>query len=146
MVGDYVPFYFAPRSPMLFRLQKEGIAANDLVYLVSSTTAIVNAGHGVVVSDGNAAHGLTSFHPVDMLDEVVDWPLMSARMWTNTDEDPDRKRRRQAEFLVHSHVPLDLVVTLAVCHQTVRSRVDEMLLRAAISVPTQVTPIWYFDA
>lgn len=120
MVDDYVPFYFAPRSPMLFRLQKEGIAAKDLVYLVSSTTAIIDAGHGVVVSDGNAAHSLTSFHPVEMLDEVVDWLLMDAKMWTNTDEDPDRRRRRQAEFLVHSQVSLNLVSALAVCDEAVQ--------------------------
>lgn len=28
-VGDYVPFYFAPRSPMLFRIQAGGVEGVD---------------------------------------------------------------------------------------------------------------------
>ena len=31
----------------------------------------------------------------------VDFAATEARDWRDTDDDPDRKRRKQAEFLVH---------------------------------------------
>lgn len=59
-VGEYVPFYFAPRSPMLFRIQRggvEGVSSHPsrLLYLVSSTEAVLEAGQACVFTDGNAA-------------------------------------------------------------------------------------------
>ncbi len=66
VVGDYVPFYFAPRAPMLFRLHREhaegyGDGQRALVYVVATTERLVEAGLQCVFSDGNAAHGLTRF-------------------------------------------------------------------------------------
>jgi hypothetical protein len=39
---------------------------------------------------------------------------MEAWYWNDTPDDPDRKRRRQAEFLVHGALPWDSVEFLAV--------------------------------
>jgi hypothetical protein len=45
--------------------------------------------------------GLTDFY--DDLNDLkeVDWNVMTLRIWKDTNDDPDRKRRRQAEFLVY---------------------------------------------
>jgi hypothetical protein len=102
VVGEYVPFYFAPGSPMVFRIQRGGVdgVSSDpgrLVYIVSSTEAVEAAGHPSVFTDGNAAAAFTTFHEGhDLLADVVDWPLMRARYWNNNDEDNDRVRRRCA--------------------------------------------------
>ena len=37
--------------------------------------------------------------------DKIDWDLMQSRYWNDTNDDPDRKRRRQAEFLVHEFFP-----------------------------------------
>lgn len=44
----------------------------------------------------------------------VDWNLMEAKYWHDTNDDPDRKRRRQAEFLVHEFFPWELVSYIGV--------------------------------
>jgi hypothetical protein len=64
-VADYVPFYFAPRSPMLFTLAKGSIPTysdgqDPLVYLVSRTDSTVSAGLSCLFSDGNCARGPAS--------------------------------------------------------------------------------------
>lgn len=149
-VGDYVPFYFAPRSPMLFRIQRGGVedVSSDparLVYLVSSTEAVVEARHASVFTDGNAAAAFTQFDD-DMarLDEVVDWPLMKATMWANTPDDPDRRRRRGAEFLVHEAVPFELVDELCVYDSAARSAVAAAAAEEGWEVQVRVRRGWYF--
>jgi hypothetical protein len=150
VVGNYVPFYFAPRSPMLFRLQKEhtegrGDGQRALIYVVTTTERLVAAGLECVFSDGNAAHHLSTFSAdLSEMGERVDWELMEAMIWANTPEDGDRVRRRQAEFLVHGAVPLALVEELVVIDDSVRSRVQELLDQAGSTLPVVVRPHWYF--
>lgn len=150
VVGDYVPFYFAPRSPMLFRLQKEhtegrGDGQRALIYFATTTERLLEAGLPCVFSDGNAAHHLSTFSAdLSEMGTRVDWELMAAVIWANTAEDGDRMRRRQAEFLVRGAVPLDLIEELVVIDDSVRSRVQEMLDQAGSNLPVVVRPNWYF--
>lgn len=44
----------------------------------------------------------------------VDWPLMQETYWNDTQQDPDRKRRRQAEFLVYKYLPWELITEIVV--------------------------------
>jgi ssDNA thymidine ADP-ribosyltransferase DarT-like protein len=63
-VGDYVPFYFAPRSPMMYRIacdHRDGVpdryqgGDTPLVYLVTTVGAVLEAGLTWVATDGNAS-------------------------------------------------------------------------------------------
>jgi hypothetical protein len=149
-LGEYVPFYFAPRSPMLFRIQHGGVenVSSDparLVYLVSSTEAVVAAGREYVFTDGNAAAAFTEFHDdAEHLGEVVDWPLMKATMWANTPADPDRRRRRGAEFLVHQALPFELVDKCCVYAAAARSAVAAAAADAGWEVEVRIRRNWYF--
>lgn len=149
-VGEYVPFYFAPRSPMLFRIQRggvEGVSSDParLVYVVSSAEAVVEAGHACVFTDGNAAAAFTEFHDdADQLGDVVDWRLMKATQWANTTDDPDRRRRRGAEFLVHEALPFELVHELGVYDAAARSAVFAAAADAGWDVAVRIRANWYF--
>lgn len=149
-VCDYVPFYYAPRSPMLSSIQfgnVPGVSADQrrLVYLVSSTEAAYDAGLACVFTDGNAATAFTDFYDdAGELNEVVDWPLMRARYWFNTADDPDRRRRRMAEFLVHGALPLELVTELAVYDESVASHGVESLREAGSTLSIAIRREWYF--
>ena len=116
-----------------------------LIYVVSSTEAAYEAGLACVFTEGNAATAFTEFHddPAE-LDDVVDWPLMRARYWFNTPEDPDRRRRRMAEFLVHRSLPLRCIAGLAVHDRGVESQVAGLLEAAGTSLPLAIRPAWYF--
>lgn len=150
MVCDYAPFYYAPRSPMLFSIKSGNVPdvspdQRRLVYLVSSTEAAYEAGLACVFTDGNAAKAFTEFHDHGAnLAEVVDWPLMRARYWFNTFEDPDRRRRRMAEFLVQGALPLELVTELAVCDEGVASHVAALLRDAGVTISVAIRRDWYF--
>lgn len=148
-VSDYVPFYFATRSPMLFSIKSGNVpdVSPDqrlLIYFLSSTEALIEAGLTHVHTNGNASAAFTSFFDdVAALGEV-DWELMAERQWANTPDDNDRRRRRGAEFLVHGAVPLRLVSELGVYDTAVKRRVEELLAEAGVDLPVAVRRNWYF--
>lgn len=150
-VADYVPFYFAPRSPMLFTLAKGGVPGytdgqDPLIYLVSSVVSVASVGLACLFSDGNCASTVTRFFAdLALLDSVVDWEVMYARMWANTPADTDRRRRRMAEFLVHGRVPIACVSGIVVRRETMREQVERTLAASRALVPVWVRPWWYFE-
>lgn len=150
MVGDYVPFYFAPRSPMMYVISKgrvDGVSTDlsRLIYLVSTTDAVYEAGVPCVYSDGNAAVLITKFcEDPAMLATHVDLPLMKEMMWTSTPEDPDRMRRRMAEFLVYERLPLALMAGIAVRNRAMRDAVVSLTSHTGKEIKTVVRNDWYF--
>ncbi|QOC93312.1 type II toxin-antitoxin system toxin DNA ADP-ribosyl transferase DarT [Micromonospora craniellae] len=154
-VADYVPFYFAPRSPMMYRIacdHRDGKLGcypggdDPLVYLVSSAEQVHAARLSWVASDGNCAVGLTTFTTVlGELATLVDWPLMRARFWRDGDEDMDRMRRRAAEFLVHREFPLSLLAGYVVRTMDRQEQVRQVFRDAGMIEPyVDVRPDWYY--
>jgi ssDNA thymidine ADP-ribosyltransferase, DarT len=76
--ADYVPFYFAARSPMLYVIARGRVpeyqdGQSPLVYLVTDIETIVRMRLPNVFSDGNCASAFTEyFDSLDRLD-MVDW-------------------------------------------------------------------------
>lgn len=69
---------------------------------------------------------------------------MEFRLWFDTEDDPDRKRRRQAEFLVHKHVPLDSFLEFAVKDNKMKQTVAEIIHKYNCAKPIGVRSHWYF--
>lgn len=153
-VGDYVPLYYAPRSPMMFRIACDHRDSKPncypggdrpLVYLVTTVGSAVDGVSGWVGTDGNAATATTEFTAdLQALDEMVDWPLMTAERWNNTAEDMDRQRRRQAEFLVHQTLTTSLVQWIGVHDDYHRSRAQAVLAGHPMAARIIVRPAWYY--
>ena len=145
ILHDYVPFYFATRSPMMYVISKGGVEGYDnntipLIYLVSSIERVQKLSLNFAFSDGQPTMLLTQFYN-DVTDlNKVDWEVMEARMWRETEEDPDpdKSRRRQAEFLVHRKFPWDAVGFLVVKNQNVKERLDRHLSE---KWPERVKPV-----
>lgn len=146
---DYVPFYFAPRSPMLYAIKMgnvEGCTARqtDIVHLVSNTESVDEPGLEFVFTDGHAIMTLSDFYDdLDDLDEI-DWEIMEAKYWRDTLEDPDRKRRRQAEFLVFGRFHWNLIQEIGVINRRVQSEIDRILAGTGHRPPVSVRPNWYY--
>ncbi len=77
---------------------------------------------------------------------LVDWELMRARIWHNTDTDPQRRERRMAELLVHQRLPWEAIQFIGTRNaadlQTVRSTLGTL---AVNHLPqSDVRGDWYF--
>jgi len=149
MLADYVPFYFAPRSPMLYTINRGNVEGyqegqRPIVHLVSSAEAVRAAGLSFAFTDGHADMDISHFFN-DLQDlERVDWNVMSSKYWSDTLGDGDRKRRRQAEFLVYQFFPITRIETIGVINQNMADRVTQFIETLGLELSVQAQPTWYY--
>lgn len=150
VVADYVPFYFAPRSPMMFTLSRGNVSTyqagfDRVVYLVSTLEDLTSCDSHWIVTDRNAAQSLASYAEAnDDLDGFIDWPLMQATQWGWCEEDPERPDRRAAECLVHEAVPWRAFVGVVTRSEATADEARDTIAAAGLATPVSVRPHWYF--
>jgi hypothetical protein len=150
-VGDYVPFYFCPRSIMLFVIHRANHM--ELAYLGGQEPIIHLESdlHEVVqwadANDRRWAFSLSNAGAVyalfrkrlEHLSEI-DWEAVAARDF----RPPMVKEGKQAEFLVQGDLPWSLVARIGVRSTVVRARVSQTLQGLAHRPPVEVLPDWYY--
>ncbi len=147
-LADYVPFYFAPRSPMLYVNYLGGVEANsggqeEIVHLVFDVRELADPG-SFAITDGHPVMSLTEqFDSLDGL-KAIDWSIMDEEFWNDTDEDGDRKRRRQAEFLVHKSVPANAIRLVGAINADIESKAEEALSGLPSPPATRIRRDWYY--
>lgn len=111
-LGDFIPFYFGIKMPMLYVIQnggnfvKKSTPASKIVYMVCSINKIINHHEDYFFSDGHATDNLTSFYDktkINELPDIIDWNAIRASYWGGQDN-LNVKRKKQAEFLVSGDV------------------------------------------
>ena len=147
---DYVPFYFAPRSPMLYAIDKGNVEGyqegqNPIVHLVTSTENLQSMNRPIAFTNGHAEIDYTEFsEDLSQLDKLVDWTIMASTYWNETLEHPDRKRKRQAEFLVHEFVPWTTIELIGVIDKRVAEEITTALENSSHRPLVVVERAWYF--
>jgi hypothetical protein len=150
-VGQYVPFYFCPRTIMLYILHRgnhpdlnyrEG--QQPMVHLQADLYDIVRFAnqHDVrwAFSNTNAGARYTSFYAeLDKLSEV-DWTAVEATDFRS----PVIKDGKQAEFLVFEAFPWSLVEKIGVANRNILQQVQAVLANACHQPRVSVEPDWYF--
>ena len=116
-LSEYIPFYFGPRSPMLYNIQHgNGVLARQLpeniVYCVVRISDILQSDLEVAFSDGHALNNMSKFYvksDLTRLDELVSKEDVYATYWFNQNPWDDRKRKKEAELLFKDDVPILLI-------------------------------------
>lgn len=151
VLHDYVPLYFCKRSPMLYAIKNNLVARysggqSDIVYLVVRFENVEKSDLSWVFTDGHATMALSDFYSTTEELINIDWELMKAPYWHDTDEEPDRKRRRQAEFLVHERLPWSVVSGVGVYDEAHKQQVESIFNELAVQHRPNVKalPKWYY--
>jgi hypothetical protein len=148
-LADYVPFYFAPRSPMLYTISLGNVTSvadgqSKIVHLVLSAEDLV-AEQECVFTDGHAIMDLSNFYN-DLADlRQLDWTSISTRKWGSYyDATDETKRKKQAEFLAHGRVPWKHVRGIAVPSAACAILAQDALVGVAHLPPVAVKQDWYY--
>ncbi len=146
---DYVSFYFGARSPMLYNIQKgfKGVTKRNpekIVYLVTTFEKIKENKSQYVFSDGHGYHLMSQFFNAENGLDEVDWDTVSLTQWNDTEDDPDRKRRKQAEFLVYEQVPLSVIVGIGVYNEDAKTNILAKFAKHNFKCNVIVKPDLYY--
>lgn len=108
-LGDFIPFYFGPRTPMLYEIQHGNNNVNkrnpeEIVYcVILINDIIINKLEGFF-TDGHAKNALTTFYSNDWLNELNEFVHRKdvyERHWgINIDNTGETKRKKSAELLL----------------------------------------------
>lgn len=148
-VGECVPFYFCPRSVMLYMFHKnnhQDITYHGgqelIVHLVADLQTVAQwadkNNQRWVFTDSNAGSSyFNDFATMNQLNEV-NWDAVRTNDWSEC------RDNKQAEFLIEKKVPWELIECIGVFSVTQEHLVNQALLSAAYRPSVQAQPNWYY--
>lgn len=137
--GDYIPFHFYARMPMLFNIQNgygvTQVHAEDIVYLIISIDAIINEpSREYIFSDAHAISKIAKFYGpqhITDIDHLLDIDSIKSFQWS---DDYIKKERKQAEFLIKGDIPVDYIEMMCCYSQKVKDKLIGMGAKMRIVV------------
>lgn len=147
-IGDYIPFYLGPRSPMLYVIQHgyngvQRVEPEKIVYCVIRLDDLINNNIDCIFTDGHAVSFLTSFYSRDKLssiNEIVKFDDVYSSQW-NSEEDLDLKRRKEAELLIKNDLPVQFLRGFVVYNNKAK---DFLIEKGVADNMIAVMPSYYF--
>lgn len=142
-VGEFVPFYYCPRSPMLFTINvgatgKPKGCQSTIVHLVSTVERAIAMGRPWAIADRNAGTPLADFSTDLNTLRELDWNAIQTNSWR------DCQTAKAAEFLVADFFDWTGFIGIACMNQSTADVVEEHLANAAYKPKIAVKRDWYF--
>ena len=148
-VGDCVPFYFCPRSIMLYLIHQANHP--ELVYRGGQRPIVhleANLRQTVVWAETRGLRwaftlsNAGAYYFEDRCDLTqlgeIDWNAVQATDWRQC------KEGKQAEFLIERQFPWELVSRIGVISRQVSDQVNAALHAAQHKPPIEIRPDWYY--
>lgn len=154
-VGECVPFYFCPRSIMLYLISQgnhEELAyrggQNPIIHLEADLRTAVRwaeeNGRRWAFTLSNAG----SFYFEDRADlgqlSEIDWHAVAAKQWSGVGISRSVKEGKQAEFLVEESFPWSLIERMGVCSLAIYREVANVLSGHSHCPRVEILPEWYY--
>lgn len=154
-VGDCVPFYFCPRSIMLYLICQanhpelnyrggQGQIIHMEADLHASVTWAQQNNHRWVFTLSNAgAYYFEDRSNLAQLDEI-NWEAVQANRWSGNGIAPSVKEGKQAEFLMAMNFPWHLIERIGVYSQNVYQQVINALPTNGYRPRVEMKAEWYY--
>lgn len=135
ILGDYIPFYFGVRMPMLFvsmhggNFVENATRNENIVYLVCNVKKLDDSGlFTFFFTDGSAVNNWTTFYRQGKLQDIptiLDYDAIKSIHWDGQ-ENLIKKWKKQAEFLIKEDIPVDLIIGFVCYNENVKTKLIEM--------------------
>ena len=138
--GDFIPFYFGVKMPMLYVMQNGGnfvekaTPPEEIIYLACSVRNIIGLNKEYYFSDGHGTDDYTTFYDksgIDKLPKIIDWPSVKASYWGGQ-ENLNTKRKKQAEFLLAGNLPPEFIIGFGCYNELAKDSLMKMGVQEAM--------------
>ena len=154
-VGQCVPFYFCPRSVMLFLLHRGNHPSltyrggqAPILHFETGLHRLVDwaAGNGRRWAFTLSNAGAVYFEDRSDLGQLgeINWDAVNATKWSGQGIDPMIEEGKQAEFLVERSLPWELISRIGVRASNVKPQVEHILRDAVHRPVVEIVPGWYY--
>lgn len=153
-VGQCVPFYFCPRSVMLFLIHKKNPelgykgGQSPIVHLVSDLNATVDWAQANQKRWAFSLSNAGSNYFEDRCDlaqlDEINWSAIQAKKWSGHPTDPLIKEQKQAEFLIEERFPWHLIQEIGVINQAIGQQVGQAIAQARHRPDIHIQRAWYY--
>lgn len=142
-VGEFVPFYYCPRSPMLYTINRGNTGRpagcqRTILHLVSTVGIAINGATDWAISDGNAG----AYHSLFCKDlkelARLDWQAIRATQWRS------KTHQKAAEFLVADFFPWRGIQKIGCYNEKIAEQVRDILDGLGHQPRVAVEPFWYY--
>lgn len=148
-VGECVPFYFCPRSVMLYMIHKGN--SSDITYqggqdniihleadlMWSISWAEANGKRWAFTSSNAGSYYFEDFNDLASLDKI-DWSVVASNQWSHA------RDKKQAEFLCEHSFDWSLIERIGVFNQTAYQQVLNIIHNANHKPLVEVKRDWYY--
>jgi len=144
-LSEYIPFYFGPRSPMLYQIASgwediQKYPQEEIIYYISSLNEIKSAKLKYFFTDGHARSKTSTAYTNDSDLERLDWNVIYSSTWRSDESDLRRKEKKQSELFVKEYVPFHCVQHIGVYNKLAEQKVLSLLSTHHIEVPVRISP------
>lgn len=153
-VGDCVPFYFCPRSIMLYLIYRKNPelayrgGQGPIVHLQADLRACVdwadqhNRRWAFTLSNAGAYY-FEDRCDLAQLNEI-NWPAVQTNQWSGSGIAPSVKEGKQAEFLIERSFPWHLVERIGVYSRAIYQQVVNVLPASGHRPLVEIKSDWYY--
>lgn len=147
-VGQCVPFYFCPRSIMLYMINQRNPnlqyqnGQDDIIHLQADLYQVIewanlqNIRWAFTTSNAGSCY-FNDYNEINELGEI-DWVAVHATQWQN------HKEGKQAEFLIESKFPIHLIEKIGVYSQSVYDDIANIMQTSNYQVNLEICRDWYY--
>lgn len=142
-LGEYVPFYFAGHSPMLYLIYNgyQGVSQlpqKDIVFMVCKFHNIQNSGLEYLFTDRNAKISVANFYNQKADFDKLNWDCIQSKNWKNDESNYSRQDYKQAEFLVRHQVPVEYITALVVKNEERKAYFEDLITKLALNIAVHI--------
>lgn len=148
IIRDYIPFYFGAAQPMLYVILNgyngvKKISPEDIAYFKVSVQSVIDNNREFIFTDGHIVNNISRIFKKEDLGNIGNLVDINAALIPNwhDNDDIDKKRRKQAEFLVKGDLPFSTIERFA----TYNDRAKNKLIQFGIKASIKVRPDLYFN-
>ncbi len=154
-MGECVPFYFCPRSVMLYVISmsnhpeleyaegQEPIIHLEADLRESVAWANESRQRWAFTTSNAGSYYFEDYSDLSQLDKI-NWDAVKASKWSGTGVDQSVKEDKQAEFLVEGLFPWELVSRIGIRSRRIYARVQNALQGAHHRPTIEVKLDWYY--